>query len=170
MYSANPWIESFAHTVPRWNIITKVYYYTNDPIKQSTFITICTALGWLKCLAAENKLGSESSSSLCSHRRCISVVDSKPRQKHLKRHRNSNLQQDISLQSGGQNPTDSGKWLMVDTYGNNLTYMLILAGGALRLSLRKARFILTFEWNIIFLKDKWLNNHRLSTHIQPNKF
>ena len=58
------------------------------------------------------------------------VVDSKPRQEHLNSHRNSNLQQDISLQSGGQNPTDSGKWLMVDTYGINLTYMLNLAGGA----------------------------------------
>ena len=55
-------------------------------------------------LAAENKLGSEFSSSRCSHRRCMSVVDSKPRQKHLKRQQNSNLQQMISLQRVGQNP------------------------------------------------------------------
>ena len=32
------------------------------------------------------------------------VVDSKPRQKLLKHHRNSNLQQRISLQRVGQNP------------------------------------------------------------------
>ena len=32
------------------------------------------------------------------------VVDSKPRRKHLNRHQNSNLQQDISLQRVGQNP------------------------------------------------------------------
>ena len=31
-------------------------------------------------LAAENKLGNESSSSRCSHKRCMLVVDSKPRQ------------------------------------------------------------------------------------------
>ena len=30
---------------------------------------------------------------------------------HLKRRQKNNLQQSISLQSGGQNPTDSGKWL-----------------------------------------------------------
>ena len=59
--------------------------------------------------AAEIKLSSESSSSICSHRRCMLVVDSKPLQEHLNSHRNSNLQQDISLQRVGQNPTDSGK-------------------------------------------------------------
>ena len=133
MYSANPWIESFAHIVPRCNIITKVNYYMNDPIKQSTFITICTALGWLKCLAAENKLGSESSSSLCSHRRCMSVVDSKPRQKHLKRHRNSNLQQRISLQRVGQNPLILASDFWWTHMGNSILYAY-LAGGALRLS------------------------------------
>ena len=54
------------------------------------------------------------------------VVDSKPRQEHLNSHRKGNLQQDISLQSGGQNPTDSGKWQYVDTYWNNpIIYMHI---------------------------------------------
>ena len=32
------------------------------------------------------------------------VADSKPRQEHLNSHRNSNLQQRISLQRVGQNP------------------------------------------------------------------
>ena len=42
----------------------------------------------------------------------------------------SNLQQKELLQYSGSESTDSGKWLLVDTYGKTLSYMQILAGGA----------------------------------------
>ena len=83
VYSANPWIESFAHIVhdiisqqrsillPVWSRISKYLF------------TTCIALGWLKVLQRKNKLSSESSSSRCSHMRCMSVVDSKPCQNGL---------------------------------------------------------------------------------------
>ena len=50
---------------------------------------------------------------------------------------------------------------MVDTYGINLTYMLNLAGGAVRLSLRKARFFLSLL-NKNFVLWAFLSNPKVS--------
>ena len=102
MYSANPWIESFAHTVHDAISQQRSFYYSNDPITKYFYYKLHSSR-LAQMSGSGNKLGSESSSSLCSHRRCMSVVDSKPRRKHLKRHRKSNLQQSISLQRVGQN-------------------------------------------------------------------
>ena len=47
VYSANPWIESFADTVHDAISQQRSFYYTNDP-NTKYFITSCTAQGWLK--------------------------------------------------------------------------------------------------------------------------
>ena len=143
MYSANPWIESFAHTVPRCNIITKVKLLHEWSNKTKYFYYNLHSSRLAQSLAAENKQGSESSSSLCSHRRCMSVVNSKPRRKHLKHHRKSNLQQSILLQRVGQNPLILASDFWWTHMGKTLSCMLNLAGGAFRLSLHKARFVLS---------------------------
>ena len=49
---------------------------------------------------------------------------------HLKRRQKNNLQQSISLQGVGQNPTDSGKWLYSGHLVENSILHAYLAGGA----------------------------------------